>query len=85
MTPRLLCGKAILITVNHITLEDKLVSELLIFYFFFISTFFLVSTAESAVLLTLQTLRLLTNLCNQKLNWKRSSSESFKSRPVQIC
>lgn len=52
---------------------------------FFIFFLFLVSTAESAVLLTLQTLRLLTNLCNQKLNWKRSFNESFKSRPVQIC
>lgn len=39
MTPRLLCRKAILITVNHITLEDKLVSELLIFLKFFFFSF----------------------------------------------
>lgn len=70
--PRLLCGKAILITVNHITLEDKLVSELLIFFFFF-------PTAKSAVLLTPQTLQLPINLYDENLNWKRSVSESFKS------
>lgn len=52
MTPRLLCGKAILITVNHITLEDKLVSELLISYPLFLFIYFFLGL--SAVLLTPQ-------------------------------
>lgn len=55
---------------------------------FFIFVFFVIFfgfNCRKCRLLTLQTLRLLTNLPDQKLNWKRSFSESFKSRPAQIC